>query len=224
MTRRWRLFTRSVTPLGPWATPSTLAAWPVTWSAFAKHSRWEPPADDRVDELTWDPPEPSGTARRTDSLADEATSLLVAAGIPVSETVNGILGPGVDIAIDWWDALASRTGLVGDELVAAARLPRQTTGSWRLSGQFDGPAARHLVALLVGGDLRGRHARAASGVEAGLLYWSLRARLARSLGEQLPVPPTPIVRAWATNIAWIQRSIDVSLPSAGPQLGPNFAA
>jgi hypothetical protein len=177
-----------------------------------------------VEELRWDPPEPSGTSRRTDSLADEATSLLAAAGISVSEAVKGILAPSVDIAIDWWDALASRTGLVGDELVAAARLPRQTTGGWRLSGQFDGPAARHLVALLVGGDLRGRHARAASGVEAGLLYWSLRARLARSLGEQLPAPPSPIVRAWGTNIAWIERSVDISPPGAGPQLGPTYAA
>jgi hypothetical protein len=185
----------------------------------AKHSRWEPSAHDRLDELTWDPPEPSRTYRRTESLVEEAASLLTAVGIHVNETVRGILAPSIDIAVDWWDALATRTGLVGDELVAAARLPRQTTGGWRLSAQFDGPAARPLVALLVGGDQPGRQAREASGVEAGLLYWSLQVRLANSLGDQLPVPPTAIVRAWATNIAWIQRTVSPANP--GPGLGPD---
>jgi hypothetical protein len=190
----------------------------------ANHSRWEPPADNRAEELTWDPPEPSCTYRPTDSLADEARGLLSAAGIRVSDTVWGVLAPSIDIAVDWWDALAGRTGLAGEDLVAAARQPRQTTGNWRLSGQFDGPAARPLVALLVGGDQRGRHAREASGVEAGLLYWSLRVRFARSIGDQAPVPPTPIVRAWGTNIAWIQRTLEISSPSPGPGLGPTIAA
>ena len=104
----------------------------------ARRSRWEPSTDSRAQQLTWDPPMPSSTYRRTESLADDARRLLSGVGITVSDAVWRVLAPAIDIAVDWWDALASRTGLAGEELVAASRRPRQTTGNWRLSGQFDG--------------------------------------------------------------------------------------
>lgn len=189
----------------------------------ALSSTSEPRVDIRTEELTWDPPMPPATYRRTDSLADDARRLLSGAGIVISDAVWSVLAPSIDIAVDWWDALASRTGLAGDELVAAARQQNQTTTNWRLSGQFDGPAARPLVALLVGGDHKGRRAREATGVEAGLLYWSLRVRATRP-GADLPTPPTPIVRAWATNIGWIRRSVEGNPATTRPNSDPTIAA
>ena len=60
-------------------------------------------------------------------------------------------------------------------------------------------------------------------MEAGLLYWSLRAR-ATKVGVEMPLLPTPIVRAWATNIAWIQRTVETRPVGPGPGFGPTIAA
>lgn len=177
-----------------------------------------------VEQLTSDPPEPPPACRPTDSLAAEAAGVLSAAGVTIPPAVWEVLAPGVDVAVDWWDALAARTGLVGEELVVAARQSRSTTGKWRLSNHFQGPAARPVVALLVGGDQGGRQARQAAGVEAGLLYWSLLARRATSLGHPLPVPPAPIRRAWATSVALIQRTLEPPTTRTGQSNDPTIAA
>lgn len=163
----------------------------------------------QVEELTWDPPEePCSGPRATASLVTEAGELLRLAGIAVTGRAWELIAPSIDIAVDWWDALASRSGEVGENLVVAARQSERTTGSDRLRANFDGPSARPLVALLVGGDQQGRWAREASGSEAGLLYWSLLSRRASAAGGRPPTPPAPVRRAWATHLAWIHRTLE----------------
>lgn len=179
----------------------------------------------RLEVLAWDPPEPPHVRPRpTESLLAETLGLLAAAGARPSEQSRTLISSAVDIAVDWWDGLAARSGLVGDELVRAARRSRQTTGSQRLRANFDGPAARPLVALLVGGDQRGRAARGAAGVEAGLLYWALLVRRADSRGGVAPVPPAPVLRAWVTHVGSIERVIGSTGSAASPGTGPTIAA
>jgi hypothetical protein len=176
---------------------------------------------ERLEELAWDPPEPpSKPARPTDSLATVAAAMLSAAGVRVSGPAWGLIAPSIDVAVDWWDSLAARTGLVGDDLVVASRESMQTTGNHRLRANFDGPTARPLVALLVGGDQQGRWARRAARVEAGLLYWSLQARNASGRGESLPAPPAPVCRAWATHVEWIEHAIDPTTAATAPAVAP----
>ena len=179
----------------------------------------------RIEELTWDPAEPEYEQRpSTDSLSGEASRLLSAAAIRPSETAWSLIAGGVDIAVDWWDGLATRTGMVGEELVAAARRSPQITGSQRLRANFDGPASRPLVALLVGGDQRGRWARQAAGVEAGLLYWCLLTRHLAGRGDAVSTPPPPIRRAWATHVAWIEQTATTPNVAVEPASGPTIAA
>ncbi len=183
-----------------------------------------PPATEMID-LTWDPPEPEhNSARASTSLAVEAADLLRAVGVVVGQSAWEVIGPSIDIAVDWWDGLASRTGLAGDDLVAAARQTNRITVDWRLRAHFEGPAARPLVALLMGGDNVGRWARRDAGIEIGLVYWSLLARRAYLAGEVPPVPPAPVVRAWATSIRWVQKVVDPGAESADPRIGPIAAA
>lgn len=182
-----------------------------------------------LEELTWDPPEPpSDTATHSsESLAVEASRLMKDAGATPTDQAWSLIAAGIDIGIDWWAGLATRSGLTGDELVAAARQARKTTVNQRLGQHFDGPSARPLVALLVGGDQRGRWARQVAGAEAGLLYWSLLIRHTCGRGETSPVPPASVVRAWATNLAWIERAIAPSISPgapAAPASGPTIAA
>lgn len=173
--------------------------------------------DRQTEELTWDPEEPPrGPARPIDSLADDAAGLLSACGLTVSEAAWRLIGPSIDLAVDWWDDLAVRTGRVGLDLVVAARHSKQMSGEQRLRARFDGPAARALVALLLGGDQQGRRARRAAGTEAGLVYWSVLARRASTRHESRPVPPAPIRRAWATHIGGIEQTIEPSGPAVGP--------
>lgn len=183
-----------------------------------------PPATEIID-LTWDAPEPERSiACVSTSLAVEAADLLRAVGVVVSQSAWGVIAPSIDIAVDWWDALASRTGLAGDDLVAAARQTNRITVDWRLRAHFEGPAARPLVALLMGGDNVGRWARRDAGTEIGLVYWSLLARRANLAGEISPVPPAPVVRAWATSIQWVEKVVDPGGESADPRIGPIVAA
>lgn len=193
---------------------------------IAHHSPLEArPKVRRVQELTWDPPEPAVTEERPEmSLVDDANELLSAAGITPTERSGSLIAASVDIAVDWWDGFASRTGLVGHELVVASRQSPRVTGTQRLRANFDGPTARPLVALLVGGDQRGRWARQAAGTEAGLLYWSLLIRHSRDRCESAPLPPTPVRRAWATHVEWIDRAITSAGPATVPTIGPTVAA
>lgn len=166
-------------------------------------------APSEAEDLTWDPPEDASSGpRTTDSLAAEAARLLEAVGIPLTVSAWDLIAPSIDIAVDWWEALATRTGMVGADLIAAARDSERITNEDRLRANFDGPAARPLVALLVGGDQQGRWARERCGREAGLLYWALLARNARRAGGLPPEPPEPVRRAWARLVAWIERAID----------------
>lgn len=193
---------------------------------IAQRSMADPAPDPgRTEELTWDPPEPPVEfARPTESLAAEANRLLSVAGVRPSDRSWSLIAAGVDVAVDWWDGLAVRTGLVGDELVVAARQSWRTTGNRRLRANFDGPTARPLVALLIGGDQRGRAARRAAGVEAGLLYWSLLLRHADGQGQTAPVPAPPICRAWSTHVAAIERAVTSNGSAAEPDIGPTIAA
>jgi hypothetical protein len=192
---------------------------------IAENSTLDRESTTEMVELTWDPPEPEQrTGRVSSSLAVEAAELLQSAGIPVSQPTWEMIAPSIDIAVDWWDVLAGRTGLAGDELVAAARQTNRTTVDWRLRAHFEGPAARPLVALLMGGDNVGRWARRDSGSEVGLVYWSLLVRRALLAGEIPPVPSAPVVRAWATSIQWVEKVVDPVGKSVDIRIGPISAA
>lgn len=183
-----------------------------------------PPASEMI-ELNWDPPEPEQrVARASTSLAVEAADLLRAVGVVVSQPTWEVIVPSIDIAVDWWDTLASRTGLAGDALVAVARQTNRITVDWRLRAHFEGPAARPLVALLMGGDNVGRWARRDAGTEIGLVYWSLLARRANLAGEIPPVPPAPVARGWATSIQWVEKVVAPGGDSADLRIGPLAAA
>jgi hypothetical protein len=176
-------------------------------------------------ELTWDPPEPERAAPApSTSLALEAGRLLASVGVEVSRPAWDLIAASVDIAVDWWNGLAERTGLEGDDLIQAARRSNRMPGDWRLRSHFDGPAARPLVALLVGGDQMGRQARNHAGAEVGLVYWALLARHADQCGQTPPVPPAPIVRAWATSIGWVEKAVVLSANGSGVAMGPIAAA
>ncbi len=179
----------------------------------------------RTVELTWEPADETVRPDRlTASLAGEVNQLLEAGGIPIGDSVRDLIGSAVDVAVDWWDALATRTGLVGEELLEAARRSDGITASQRLASHFEGPAARPLVALFTGGDQKGRQARRTSGTEAGLLYWALLARQAGECGAPLPDPPVAVRRAWATHLRLIE---DVTSPGAAAVTvgaGPTVAA
>ena len=183
-----------------------------------------PPASEMI-ELTWDLPEPEHRFPCTStSLAVEAADLLRAVRVVVSQPAWEVIVPSIDIAVDWWDTLASRTGLAGDALVAVARQTNRITVDWRLRAHFEGPAARPLVALLMGGDNIGRWARRDAGTEIGLVYWSLLGRRANLAGEIPPVPPAPVARGWATSIQWVEKVVDPGGDSADPRIGPIVAA
>ena len=175
--------------------------------------------------LTWEPPdEPVGLDRPTASLAGEVEQLLEAAGIRIGDSVRELIGPAVDVAVDWWDALATRTGLVGEDLLEATRRSDGITAGQRLASHFEGPAARPLVALLTGGDQKGRQARRASGTEAGLLFWALLARHACERGDPLPDPPVAVRRAWATHLKLIDDVISQGAAAVNVGAGPTVAA
>lgn len=179
----------------------------------------------RTVELTWEPAdEPVGFDRPTASLAGEVEQLLAAAGIRIGASVRELIGPAVDVAVDWWDGLAIRTGLVGEDLLEAARRSDGITASQRLASHFEGPAARPLVALLTGGDQKGRQARRASGSEAGLLYWALLARHASDRGDPLPLPPVAVRRAWATHLKLIEDVTSEGTAAVDMASGPTVAA
>ena len=192
----------------------------------ALHDSVDRPGASRLEELTWDPPAPGIVAARPhSSLSEDTARLLKTSGVHLPNRAWAVIAPSVDIAIDWWDGLASRTGLVGEDLVAAARQPSHTrTEGWRLRTNFEGPTARPLVALLVGGDQQGRRVREVAGVESGLLYWSLLARRAAALGRPSPVPPPAVRRAWATTISWIDQALDSGHPADVPTAAPTVAA
>ena len=176
-------------------------------------------------ELTWDPPElEQRTIRVSTSLAVEAADLLRSGGVVVSQPAWEVIAPSIDIAVDWWDTLARRTGLVGGDLVTAARQTKRTTVDCRLRAHFEGPAARPLIALLMGADNVGRWARRDADAEVGLVYWSLLARRAYLVGEIPPIPPAPVVRAWATSILWVEKVVGPAAESAEPRIGPIAAA
>lgn len=192
---------------------------------IAENSSLDRESTTGIVELTWDPPEPEQrTACVSTSLAVEAAELLGSVGVVVSPPAWEMVAPSIDIAVDWWDTLASRTGLAGDDLVVAARRTNRTTVDWRLRAHFEGPAARPLVALLMGGDNVGRWARRDAGSEVGLVYWSLLVRQAHLAGQMPPVPPAPVVRAWATSIRWVEKAVDPVGKSADRRIGPIVAA
>ncbi len=152
-------------------------------------------------------PSPCPSPISTMSLSVEARQLIATAGITMDAATWRLVSESVDITVDWWAGWAARTGSAGDDLVQAARSTDRVNRRVRLRTRFDGPAARPLVALLIGGDQSGRWAREAAGVEVGLVYWALLVRQARSSCEPLPVPPPPVVRAWTTMVGHVERAI-----------------
>lgn len=175
--------------------------------------------------LLWDPPEPEPGCRRDGaSVCVEAAELLHTVGIKVSPEGWRSISIGIDVAVDWWADLASQGGFSGETLLVAARDAEHTTERWRLRRHFEGPAARPLVALLVGGDQWGRRAREAAGREAGLVYWALLARRARAMGEPFPAPPSAVVRAWTTTIGLVEKGMAPERGDARQRLGPTVAA
>jgi hypothetical protein len=179
----------------------------------------------RFGRLSCELPEPTDTRPpvRTDSLVPQAAVLLNRAGVRPGPETWACISESIDIAVDWWAGLASQTGMTGPDLLAAARATHRVNGKLRLRRHFDGPVARPLVALLVGGDQWGRRARETSGSEAGLLYWAALTRMAHQTGRADPIPPEPVVRAWATTVALVERAV---MPIEGVSLGafPTVAA
>lgn len=199
-------------------------------AGYMQHIARRRPLDERrvaykTVELTWEPADDTNSLERpTASLAREVEQLLEAVGIRIGDSVRELIEPAVDVAVDWWDALATRTGLVGDDLLEAARRSDGITASQRLTSHFEGPAARPLVALLTGGDQKGRQARRAAGSEAGLLYWALLARQAGERGAPLPEPPVAVRRAWATHLRLIEDVASQGATAVTVGAGPTVAA
>jgi hypothetical protein len=181
---------------------------------YARSARleWEPVAEAMV--------RPSGAV----SLSQEAGELLRATGVGVSAAAWGAISEHVDIAVDWLDGFAANTSHRGEALMVAARDSAAMTSGSRLRHHIPGPAARPLVALLLGGDQWGRQGRQESGTEVSLVLWALAARRARLCGEGDPVPPTPVVRAWATAAQLIDRALAPAEVPAGPDFAPSVAA
>jgi hypothetical protein len=181
---------------------------------YARFARleWEPVAEVMV--------RPSDAV----SLAGEAEELLRANGVVVSGAAWDAISEHVDIAVDWLDGFAANTSHQGEALVVAARDSAAMTSGSRLRHHIPGPAARPLVALLLGGDQWGRQGRQESGTEVSLVLWALAARRARLCGEGDPVPPTPVVRAWATAVQLVDKALAPADGPAGPELAPSVAA
>jgi hypothetical protein len=158
------------------------------------------------------------------SLAQEAGELLRATGVVVSGAAWGAISEHVDIAVDWLDGFAANTTHRGEALVVAARDSAAMTSGSRLRHHVSGPAARPLVALLLGGDQWGRQGRQECGTEVSLVLWALAARRARLCGEADPVPPIPVVRACATAAKLVDRALAPTEVPAGPELAPSVAA
>jgi hypothetical protein len=158
------------------------------------------------------------------SLAVEAEELLRANGVVVSGAAWQAISDHVDIAVDWLDGFAANTSHRGEALVAASRDSAAMTSGSRLRHYIAGPAARPLVALLLGGDQWGRQGRQESGAEVSLVLWALAARRARLCGEADPRPPAPVVRAWATAAQLVDRAVAPAEVPAGPQFAPSVAA
>ena len=161
--------------------------------------------------------------RRGESLAGEVADLLGMAGIRPSPEARQVISAAVDVAADWWDGFACHTGLLGADLVAAARDAAGMSSEWRLRRYQAGTAGRPLVALLLSGDQWGLAARRACGQEASLVLWALLARRARRTSAPDPVPPPAVIRAWKSTLQLIETALP---PSAGDTAatGPTAAA
>lgn len=149
----------------------------VRLSEFLVRTARNSPADQwprRMERLGFERTMPSAGAGRTSttSLSMEAGQLIATAGIRTDPSTWELISASVDIAVDWWAELAARTGSAGEALVRATRSTDRVNRRVRLRSRFDGPAARPLVALLIGGDQWGRWARDAAGAT--------------------PVPPPPL--------------------------------
>ncbi len=181
---------------------------------YARFARleWEPVAEAMV--------RPSDAM----SLAQEAEELLRANGVVMSRAAYEAIFEHVDIAVDWLDGFASTSSHRGEALVVAARDSAAMTSGSRLRRHIAGPAARPLVALLLGGDQWGRLGRQDSGTEVSLVLWALACRRARLYGEADPVPPAPVVRAWATAAQLVDRALTPTDVPANPELAPSVAA
>jgi len=205
-----------------WSAVSQLASY---LTRAAKRS----PAD-RVSGLnltagTWEPAEPEAAVPPASmSLAGEAADLLRAVGLTPSSTAWAAISESLDVAVDWCDGFATSTGLAGEDLVVAARDAAGMSSEWRLRRHFESQAGRPLVALLLGGDQWGRRARRACGRESALLLWALDVRRCRRMDEPAPVPPAPVVRAWATTVGLIEASVTAGGASGHSPGRPTVAA
>lgn len=184
------------------------------------------PADRRGTDLPLDD-EPAEVAepadRPSESLFNEVADLLGSAGLRPSPKAREAISAAVDVAADWWDGFARHTGLLGADLVAAARDAAGMSSEWRLRRYQDGAAGRPLVALLLGGDQWGLAARRACGQEASLLLWALLVRHARQTGAPEPVPPAAVVRAWTSILQLVETALAPAAGSASAP-GPTAAA
>jgi hypothetical protein len=150
------------------------------------------------------PVPPAQTPNAPRSIVPEVAELFRRAGISPADAAWDAISTGVDIGIDWLDEFASNSKLRGDKLIAAARDARAIPSRQRLRAHFYQAEGRPLVALLLGGDQWGSVARLAAGCEASLLLWALKLRHANEVGEPEPVPPPPVVKAWATTCQLIE--------------------
>jgi len=156
------------------------------------------------------------------SLTAEAADLFRRAGISVDAPTWEAISEGLDITVDWLDDYCRRSGLTGEALLAGARNPAGMPSTVRLRAYLPGLLGRRLVALMLGGDQWGRHARTASGQDAALLRWALAFRMARQRDEAVPVPPDAVVEAWAKAAAMIAQAVTASA-AAGAHASPRAA-
>lgn len=187
-------------------------------SAVIQRPCWQVPLSDAEAERL--PAPPLATRSADDSLWREARVLLESAGMRLSVRAQETVSMSIDIAVDWWDQFAERTGLTGEALVHASRYSRSLDERRRLQSLFDGSQARPLVTLLLGGGQAGRRVREASGVEAGLLYWALAVRHADRSAVPPPVPPPEVTASWAAMLALLDDGgrrcgADIGVPSGG---------
>ena len=138
------------------------------------------------------------------SLWTEAEQMLTTAGITLDEITRRLISESIDIAVDWWAEFSDQAGATGNALLTEARTTDRINGRVRLRSRFSGAAGRPLVALLMGGDQRARRAREVSGMEAGLIFWALLTRRARTAGRPIPQPPVAVTRAWSMTVAQIE--------------------
>jgi len=161
--------------------------------------------------------------RQGESLVGEVADLLRLADIRPSTEAREVILAAVDVAADWWDGFASHTGLLGADLVVAARDAARMSSEWRLRRYEAGAAGRPLVALLLGGDQWGLAARRAGGQEASLVLWALLVRRARRANGPDPVPPAAVIRAWKSTVQLIERAVTAAVGDT-PATGPTAAA